>query len=362
MRGFVGRLTGMLVAASLLVSCSAGAVAPEVAPTDGASTASSPPQASPLPAPSPSSVAGASPAAVGAALSEVEDGQAPLTSLAVVHHDELLGEAHGPGLDAGTPQPVWSVTKSVVSALVGIAVEEGLLTLDTTLPELFGDAAGAHPGVTVEDLLTMRSGLDLADSEAGLRALYATDDWVQAILERPAAHPPGETFAYCSACVHLLTAALHQATGDLLGWADERLFAPLGIGEVTWELAADGSQVPVGGWGLEMTVSQMVELGRLYLAGGSWEGTQVVPAAWVEASVEPHAAAGGPFDAAQVGYGYLWWVQESGYAATGRGGQLIVVVPRSDLVVAATADLSDEEAFRAFAFVWTRIVAAVPLG
>lgn len=352
MQGLGRPLAGLLVLAVVLSGCARGPVAPAPAP-------SSPPTASPVPGSSPSSSGGELPDAVGTALAEVERGEAPLTAVAVVRGGALRGEAYAPGRDAGDPQPVWSVTKSVVSALVGIAVGEGLLSLDTPMTEVFGVVAADHPELTVEDLLTMRSGLDLGDSDGGLRQLEASSDWVAAVLERPATAPPGEQFRYCSACVHLLTAALDRVTGGLAAWAEERLFAPLGLGEVTWDRAPDGA--PIGGWGLQLTVAQMARFGQLYLAGGAWQGQQVVPAAWIRASVRPHTAAGGPFEAADVGYGYLWWVQEAGYAATGRGGQLIVVVPRSDLVVATTAELSDEEAFRAFAFVWGRLVAAFPV-
>lgn len=317
-----------------------------------------------VPAPTGESTAPATPpAAVLAALAEVEAGDAPLTSLAVLHRGRSLGEAYGPGLDAGTPQPVWSVTKSVVSVLTGIAVEQGLLSLDTTLRDLLGEVAAGHPELTIEHLLTMTSGLDIVDSEQGLRELAAADDWVAAILDRPRVAPPGERFAYCSACVHLLTAALDEVTGGLAAWADDRLFAPLGLGAVRWDRATDGSDVPIGGWGLHLGVRQLARLGQLHLDGGVWEGRQLVPAWWVEESTALQVAGGSAFEQWQVGYGYLWWVQETGgYAATGRGGQLIVVVPRSELVVATTAELSDEDAFEAIAFVWSRVVAAVPVG
>lgn len=362
-RRIVRPLAGALAAALLLTACATGgAPAP-----DGAAETPLPgdPTDEPLPTPSPSPSASETrtPPAVDAALSEVAAGDTPLTSLAVMHHGELLGAAYGPGLDARTPQPVWSVTKSVVSVLTGIAVDEGLLRLDTPLTELLGDAAARHPGLTVEHLLTMRSGLGLADTELGFVQLYRSDDWVTAILDREAEHPPGEVFAYCSACVHLLTAALDEVTGGLAAFADDRLFGPLGFGEVAWERANDGTDVPIGGWGLALTVEELARLGQLFLDGGVWEGRSLVPADWVAASTADQVDVGAAFEDWQVGYGYLWWVHGTGaYAATGRGGQLVVVVPGSDLVVATTADLSDAEAFRAFAFVWTRVVAAIPVG
>lgn len=368
MLGLVRPLAALLVAASVVVGC---AVADrDTAPSDPTGTTAPTdlaPSASPPAPSSPSPTAGAdgspeAPEAVRAALAEVEEGSTPLTSLAVMHAGRSLGEAYGPGLDARTPQPVWSVTKSVVSALVGVAVDDGLLTVDTPLTTLLGDVASAHPDLTVEHLLTMRSGLDIGDSDGGFRQLDGADDWVAAVLGEPQAAPPGERFRYCSACVHLLTAVLDELTGDVAAFADARLFAPLELGEVAWDRASDGSGLPIGGWGLQLSAWQLARLGQLFLDGGVWQGEQVVPAAWVETSTTAHVELGEDFAGWQVAYGYLWWVHDNGaYAATGRGGQLVVVVPGSDLVVATTADLSDAEAYRAFAFVWTRIVAAIPL-
>lgn len=341
----------------------------------GIAGCSSVPASGPVPDTSPAPAATATPtpaasspepdhagAAVRTALDDVERGASPLTSIAVLRGGRELGDAYGPGVDAAAPQPVWSVTKSVVSLLVGIAAEEGLLGPETRMEELFGSDAGRHADVTVEHLLTMTSGIDVPESEATFRTLHTADDWGRAILARPAAGPPGESFRYCSGCVHLLTAALHEATGDLPGWAAERLFAPLGIDGAAWERAGDGSGAPIGGWGLSLTAPDLARLGQLALDGGRWDGRQVVPAAWLETSVSHQVAAGGPFEEWQVGYGYLWWVHgNGGYAATGRGGQLVVVVPQAGLVVATTADLPDDEAQDAFTFVWTRVVVPVLL-
>jgi CubicO group peptidase (beta-lactamase class C family) len=149
--------------------------------------------------------------------------------------------------------------------------------------------------VTVEHLLTMTSGLFLADDEGGVETLYASSrDRVATLLEQPAAAPAGSGFAYCSGCVHLLTAALDRATGGLAAWADERLIALLGEEPVLWEPAGDGSQLPIGGWGLELTARQMANLGQLYLDAGRWEGQVLASAAWISASAHEHPVGVGP--------------------------------------------------------------------
>lgn len=293
------------------------------------------------------------------ALEEVTRGTAPPNSVVVQRHGEVMGEAYAPGFGPDTPQPVYSITKSVVSLLIGIAVDEGLLDLDTTLTDVLGDdVVGAHPDVTIEHLLTMTSGLFMADSDNGVRVLYASsDDWVAAVLAPPSATPPGSTFSYCSGCAHLLAAALDRATGGLPGWANERLAVPLGAEPMSWELAGDGSQLPIGGWGMALTARQLARLGQLYLDGGRCEGQQVVAASRVRDSVTPQVTVPTPFEPWTSGYGYLWWTAPDGvYAATGHGGQIVLVVPDLDLVVAATADLPGETAAGSARFVWDRIV------
>lgn len=353
--GGSGRSLGLVVAVALAVTGCTDPT-PTAAPAEGPPP---PPVRSDgigTPSPDPTMVA------VAMALDDVGRGASPLTSMAVVRDGAALGDAYADGLAPDARQPVWSVTKSVVAVLVGIAIEEGRLALDTRLAELFPDA-GTHGDVTVEHLLTMTSGLDLPETEASFRAAYAAEDWVAFLLSQGATSAPGERFRYCSLCVHLLTAALHEVTGDLAGWADARLFSPLGIEEVVWERAADGSGTPIGGWGLALTAPELARLGRLHLDRGAWEGRQLVPADWVDTSVAAHVAVGEPFEAWQVGYGYLWWVRDGGgYAATGRGGQLIVVVPDHGLVVGTTADLPDDEALDAFTFVWTRVVLPLAIG
>lgn len=355
-------VTALVALAS--VQCTGAAPATDPAPTTATEaapatigpTATSAPSS---PAPSRSSPTAAAGAAVpGDVHEEVAGGRAPVTGLAVAGDDGDIDAVYAPGAGPDQPQPVWSVTKSVVSVLVGMAVDDGLLDVDTRLVDVVRSTADRHADVTIEHLLTMTSGIDLPDGDDTFAALHASDDWVASILDRPAATTPGAAFAYCSGCVHLLTAALHEVTGDAAAYAQERLFAPLGLADVRWSTATDGTGVPIGGWGLELTAAQMAEIGRLYLQGGRWDEEPLVPAEWVERSATPLVEPE-PFETWQAGYGYLWWVHPAGaYAATGRGGQLLLVVPERSLVVAATAELSDADAHRSFTYVWDRVVRA----
>lgn len=279
---------------------------------------------------------------------------------------------------------VASVTKSVLSTLIGIAVSEGLLELDQDLDELlpsYADEMTREVGaITVRQLLTMTAGLP-PDGSAGPRA--SGSDWVAGILQRGTAQPPGQGFAYSSVGSHVLAAILVEASGrPLLAYAREKLFDPLGIdttpafqpvlaeapGRVgerrfrvyeeagfAWPRDPQGINV---GWGtLKLTAADMVKLGNLYLLGGAWEGRQVVPSGWIEEATTAAVRTGvGGFGG--PGYGYQWWVTSAGghpaFAAIGYGGQIIEVVPDLRLVVVASTWIDDTTGFDAR--VWQTMV------
>jgi len=294
-------------------------------------------------------------------------------SVLVVRHGYLVVERYRQGIDAGDGHNSFSVTKSFVSALVGIALRDRHLRgLDQTVAELLADhlPAKADPRlrqVTVEQLLTMTSGLAGDDALVGgldgiSDPMAQSRDWVRHILGRRPVTEPGTAFAYSSASSHLLSAMVADATGQsTLAFARAELFGPLGIAtgrasepEVrdwpptqakleAYEQAAvawptDPQGYHFGGGYLKLPARDLAKLGYLYLNGGRWDGTQVVPADYVAASTRPH---GGP-SRGPGGYGYQWFVtNETGhdsFRAEGFGGQLIQVIPDLDLVVVITSD------------------------
>jgi CubicO group peptidase (beta-lactamase class C family) len=294
-------------------------------------------------------------------------------SLLVVRHGYLVVERYWQGVDAGDGQNSFSVTKSFVSALVGIALGEGRLKgLDQTVEELLADhlPANADPRlrrVTVRQLLTMTSGLAGDDVLPGgldgvSDGMARSRDWVRHILGRRLETAPGERWAYSSAGSHLLSAMVADATGQsTLAFARAELFGPLGIAAddaleprfrdwplpqaqleayerapVAWPRDPQGYHF--GGGYLKLPARELAKLGYLYLNGGRWDGTQVVPADYVAASTRPQS---GPSGGA-ASYGYQWWVtNETGhhsFRAEGFGGQLIQVIPDLDLVVVITSE------------------------
>jgi CubicO group peptidase (beta-lactamase class C family) len=296
-------------------------------------------------------------------------------SLLVVRHGYLVYERYWRGVTAGDGRNSFSVTKSVVSALVGIALRDQQLEgLDQTVEELLADhlPADADPRlrrVTVEQLLTMTSGLAGDDALPGgldgiSDRMAQSRDWVRHILGRRLETTPGARFAYSSASSHLLSAIVADTSGQSpLAFARAELFGPLGIAaddalepEIRdWPLAPaewgayerapvawpkDPQGYHFGGGYLKLPARDLAKLGYLYLNGGRWDGTQVVPADYVAASTRPQSDPSG----GSGGYGYQWWVtNETGhdsFRAEGFGGQVIQVIPDLDLVVVITSDPS----------------------
>jgi CubicO group peptidase (beta-lactamase class C family) len=277
-------------------------------------------------------------------------------SLLIIRNGSVVVDAYFYPYDGQTVHDVASVTKSVMTTLIGIAADQGKLELDQPLVSFFpgrtiANRDASKEDITVRHLASMSAGLDCtADyDEATLREMQASPDWVQFTLDRPMIDEPGSRFVYCSPGMHLLSAILQQATGmTTLDFARQNLFEPLGIRDVVW--SADPQGV-TRGWGdLYMHPHDMAKLGYLWLNHGQWEGRQIVSRAWVEDSVKVQLKTGGDDD-----YGYGWWVtgEEGEYAAIGRGGQRIQVWPAWDLMLVMTGegvDIDDIDPFLAPAF------------
>ena len=242
---------------------------------------------------------------------------------------------------------VRSVTKSVVSALTGIAIQRGDIGgLDDPIGDyLDGVADWIEPdkrAITVGDLLTMTSGLEW--DETGGFGSYTewirSGDYLGFVLEKPLTSVPGTRFTYNSGAVHLLGVVIERATTMYLpNFAQHVLFEPMGISRSRWESLGGGFHN--GGAGLDLRPRDLARFGQLYLQRGSSGGRRIIPADWVERSTM------GRFDwrldsgsLKGISYGFLWWVApdapEPMYFAWGHGGQYIVVVPDLHLVVVTT--------------------------
>jgi len=262
---------------------------------------------------------------------------------------------------APTTSNVFSVTKSVMSALIGIALDEKRLrSVDQTLAELLpAHAATMAPqvkAITLRQVLTMTAGLPADPAGVDPPGFMASGDWVASILHTGTEQPPGKGFSYSSAGSHLLSAILAEATGrSTLDYAREKLFTPMGIDTIpAAEPVAREENLPaynragfawpkdpqghhVGFSLLKLTARDMDKLGQLWLNEGRWGDRQLVSAAWVIESTRPHVPTGNTPEH----YGYQWWVttadEHRAFAAMGAGGQLVEVVPDLGLVVVVSS-------------------------
>ena len=267
-------------------------------------------------------------------------------SLLVARHGRLVAEYYFGGTDSTTLFDVRSVTKSVVCALTGIALRDGVLpgTAASIAPYLAAvdTLDSTDSAVTVRDLLTMTSGYAWDETNGpDYNSWIVADNHVQYLLDRVHAAPPGATFTYNSAAVHTLGVVLEDAAATPLPrYATDHLFGALGVDTAAWE-ALDRGTVN-GGSGIALRARDLLKLGQLFLQRGRSGDASVVPESWVDSVTQPHftwRTVVGPLQ--RVTYGMLWWVSDAdpaAYFAWGYGGQFVYVAPDRDLVVLATTD------------------------
>jgi CubicO group peptidase (beta-lactamase class C family) len=285
-----------------------------------------------------------------------------LHSLLVSQRGQLIYERYYNRATAARPANVKSASKSVIAALVGIAIDRALIKdvrtpLTFYFPELVKDPDSRKRAITVEDLLEMRSGLE-GTSGRGYGAWVTSGNWVQHALSRSMTADPGEDMDYSTGNTHLLSAILTKATGvSTWRFANDALARPLGFTLAQWPRDPQG--IYFGGNEMLMTPRQLLALGELYRNHGRANGRQVVPEAWVARSCRGRARAlpswarglgpgGLPDPMRDRKYGYGWWVHDlAGHDtcfAWGYGGQYAFVVPDLDLVIVSTAspDVGEE--------------------
>jgi len=268
----------------------------------------------------------------------IPDGNFFSDSVLVLHKGELVYERYASGWDADTPHQMYSVTKSVLSALTGAAIGDGKIgSVDEKVVDYLDiDIAPGQEckrDIAIKHLLMQTSGLPGdGDAQADGYDWWEAADSGKTCFEIPQLAAPGERFAYSSGPgMQTLAALLTKAVGEnLFDYAKRKLFGPLGMDSVTWDAAADG--VNYGGFGLSMTPRDMMRLGYLYLNGGEWDGVRIIPAPYAAASPPPPGE----------DYGYAFWRSfdtipiEDAYSAGGAFGQMIFILPSQDTVIVRT--------------------------
>ncbi|MBI90539.1 MAG: 6-aminohexanoate hydrolase [Gammaproteobacteria bacterium] len=266
-----------------------------------------------------------------------------LHSLLISHRGELVFEEYYNGADSRRPANMKSASKSVISALIGIAIDEGHIKsvedpITKYFPEyIFNQTDPDKQLITIENLLTMQSGLETT-SNRNYGKWVLSENWVEFVLNQPLVAKPGTRMLYSTGSTHLLSAILTRASGiNTKEFAQKHLASQLGYSMSYW--SRDPQGIYFGGNDMEMTPRQMLAFGELYLNKGVHEGRQIIPTNWVKESYRPHVLS--PRGQGRY-YGYGWWLRDlAGMlvpVAWGYGGQLIFVVEPMDLVVVATSD------------------------
>jgi CubicO group peptidase (beta-lactamase class C family) len=271
-------------------------------------------------------------------------------SLMIIRHGKVVAEAYYAPYVAGISHDLRSVTKSVVGTLTAIQLKKGDLdSVDHPVMDLFADKQVQNiddrkRAMTVQSLLDMTSGIEWVEEaytpDETIMQMSKSPDQTAFVLNQPMAGAPAANFNYNGGNPYLLSALINRKSGqNALNFAKKELFEPLGIKSAKWG-PIDAQGVTDGETGLFLSPHDMAKIGYLYLHNGNWDGKQIIPPSWVERS-----KAG--FVTATFGYHYanLWWSypEKGAYMARGRHSQLILVIPKLDVVAVMTGILRDNE-------------------
>ena len=304
----------------------------------------------------------------------IQDGLALLAesttrqSLIIMRNGRIAYEDYFNGSRASNSNNIASVSKSMLSALFGIAIDGGYFRstedrIAEYLPAYFEAVTDpALHSLTLRDMLSMTHGLAWEENEAG-QFLNRSEDWVADILSLPVSNEPGTLFHYSTGVSHVMSALLTEATGmSACEFAHRFLFEPLGIEAEFWGVDPQGYFT--GGHSVSMTAREVARFGQLFLNEGRWQGEQIVPGWWVAASTSPRIDIGNNY----AGYGYYWWLNHIAtydmYSALGAGGQILHVIPDLEVVMVTThgfrgnqRDYAEEA--ESYQFIWNYLIPAI---
>jgi len=291
---------------------------------------------------------------------------APLNSLIISFEDSIIAEHYFRGMSPDLQMNVKSVSKTIMSAMIGIAVQEGFISslnqrVADLLPVYFNDQT--DPGkreITIKNLITMRAGLE-GTSFDNYNPWILSRDWIQYALDRPLTAVPGTRYEYSTGNTHLLSVILTEEAGmNTYNFGRKYLFEPLGITLHPWDRDPKGYYL--GGNNIHLTPREMLMFGQLYRHDGMNGDRRILSREWIENSWTPIRRS----SFSSNGYGYGWWYRRiSGfdvYYASGYGGQYIFVVPDLDLTVVATSSLMNRTRRRrpsVYTLLRSRIIPAI---
>jgi len=278
-------------------------------------------------------------------------------SVLLVKNGKLVLEEYFYGYNRDRLHALHSVSKSITSILVGIAIDRKMIpNVNKQVYEFFPDYSDTHwvnqkYDITLEQVLTMTAGIDwderskpLTNSRNDIVALvFYSDNWIRYVLNKEQVEPPGERFNYSGGLNILLGGIIKESSGLYADkFAERYLYGPLGISDYYWHRHPDGTINTQGG--LALRPRDMAKIGYVMLKGGNWKGKQIVSQEWIKQSTEYHVSGDWGY-----GYGYQWWIGKTvineepirTFFAWGRGGQFIFVFPTLDLIAVFTSSIHD---------------------
>lgn len=253
----------------------------------------------------------------------------------LIKNGQFLGERYYDGLGPGILRPIHSCTATVLGALMGIAIDKGYISsleepLYTYFPELSWEDHDPKKEVNLYHLLTMTTGLNWPEENNLFwtqEYVKSRDHWLEFILSKPLSTAPGERFSYCSGAAHLLSAVLQKGVGgDLASFAQEHLFAPMGIGQIFWEQDPQGFYNGIDG--LHLSLRGFASFGLLYLQEGVWQGKELISRQWIQSSLAVQNVG----DPCMGQYGFHWWNKEEIWYSLGLGGKTIILIPSQEFL------------------------------
>lgn len=283
-----------------------------------------------------------------------------LHSFMLVRHGRVVAEGWWAPYDASTRHELYSLSKSFTSTAVGMAVAEGLFSLDDPVLKFFPEDAPANPSgnlqsMRVRDLLCMSTGHQ-SESPSGPSVMTP-----RTFLAQPVPFKPGTHFLYNTPATFMLSAIVQKTSGQTaLDYLRPRLFEPLGIESPTWQTNAQG--IALGGYGLSVRTEDIAKFGQLYLQEGRWKGRTLLQPSWVrQATTKQTSNGSNPQSDWDQGYGFQFWRCRHGcYRGDGAFGQYCVVMPEQDAVLAITSGLRDMQAV--LNLVWEKLLPAMKPG
>jgi CubicO group peptidase (beta-lactamase class C family)/predicted glycoside hydrolase/deacetylase ChbG (UPF0249 family) len=286
-------------------------------------------------------------------------------SFMLIRHGKVVSENWWTPYRSDLKHTMYSTSKSFTATAIGFAVAEKKLSVSDKVVTFFPDdlPEKVSPNLAdleIRDLLSMSVGHEKENANF----IATSDNWVKEFLKTPIVHTPGTKFLYNTPATYMLSAIIQKVTGQkVIDYLQPRLFDPLGIQNIDWEIDPKG--INTGGYGLRLKTEDMAKFGLLFLQKGKWNGKQIIPAAWIEEASSmkimqdlPKGVTTRDSSDWHQGYAYqMWRCRNNGYRADGANGQFIIILPEKDAVIAITAEAPDMQ--NEINLVWKYILPAL---